>query len=749
MEAFFVYLIKSGGILMLFLGAYHFFLKKETFFLSNRVFLIAGLLASFIVPLITFTKIRYVLPEPMLTSSPSVITEVSNVEVQPHDPFNWMLLVLIVYVAGVLFFTLKLIFQLHAIYRIKTKSDIVPQFNLVHVRTNFKISPFSFFRYIFYYPKQFKDHELETILRHEKVHAEELHSLDILLTEIVFILQWFNPGIWYYKMMVKQNLEFLADAKTCHQEKDKKAYQYLMLSQAINSRNISIVNPFFNSIIKKRIVMLNQNQSKKINAVKLLFVVPLLALFVMGFNTKEVVKFSEESTIVRAKSPSSIEFRSPVRLGNHVKITSGFGEARNPFTGTMEFHRGIDIAAPIGENVLASASGIVRSSGYGERNGKYIELEHKSGYTSKYLHLNDQQVQAGDEVTSGDVIGHVGNSGKSTGPHLHFEVLKDGKALNPASLVPFETFGQNRKEEKTSSILRARSMQRIELLIDKGTSDEELLEMKEKLADEGVYFSYTTVRNDNREIIDIALEVTGKGKNGASFRNTHDTSDSENGISPVVLFIDLENNLVSIGTKGAYKSEVTKIKTGGSSVWISSDSDEQVDVWNGLEEIGEHGDIVITKKDGKGMVLINGEEIDEAELPKHKSTVLIEEDSDDSNTGFSFYMSSDDDKEHKKRVKLTKKKLKKGNQVMILKDSDDDTDIEVIGGDGDFFFVDTDGKDPLYIIDGKEASKRQVKKLSPKKIATMNVIKGEAARNKYGSKAKNGVVEITTNKKKN
>ena len=82
-----------------------------------------------------------------------------------------------------------------------------------------------------------------------------------------------------------------------------------------------------------------------------------------------------------------------------------------------------------------------------------------------------------------------------------------------------------------------------------------------------------------------------------------------------------------------------------------------------------------------------------------------------------------------------------------MRDSDNDKDVEVISSDGGFFFVDTDGEEgPLYVIDGKVASAKKVKKLSPSKIATINVLKGEAADKKYGAKAANGVVEITTKK---
>ena len=164
--------------------------------------------------------------------------------------FDWTTFLSLLYVLGVVYFAFRLFIQLYAIKKIKKNSSVVTDGNFYHVRTRQQISPFSFFKHIFYHPKQFDAQELKTILTHEKMHAKGLHSIDILLTELIFIVLWFNPAIWLYKRAVKQNLEFIGDAKTCNLNGDKKSYQYLMLKQAINTNSLTIVNAFFNSIIK-------------------------------------------------------------------------------------------------------------------------------------------------------------------------------------------------------------------------------------------------------------------------------------------------------------------------------------------------------------------------------------------------------------------------------------------------------------------------------------------------------------------
>ena len=269
---------------------------------------------------------------------------------------------------------------------------------------------------------------------------------------------------------------------------------------------------------------------------------------------------------------------------------------------------------------------------------------------------------------------------------------------------------------------------KFEFTIKKTTTDKELVQMKHDMGKDGIDFSYTTVRNEAQEIIDITLEVAGKGENGATFKNAHSSADSTNGITTVVILVDLESNLVSIGSKGTYNNKVTKIKKGNGSVWISSDGDEQINVWSGLDEVGEHNDIIIREVNGTHKVFMNGDEVNE---------------NDDSHNSLMFSFSTDEDEDYGKQVKIKKHKSEKGPNVLIVKNSDDDEVIKALNDEG-FVFIGTTEESPLYLIDGKEVSQKEVEKLSPKKIGTINIFKGETATTKYGPKAKNGVIEITT-----
>jgi len=108
-----------------------------------------------------------------------------------------------------------------------------------------------------------------------------------------------------------------------------------------------------------------------------------------------------------------------------------FGMRKDPFTGKASFHPGIDFSAPLGMKVVATADGVTSFSGRQSNYGRLVILEHRFGLTTKYGHLRKMVVNPGQFVRKGEVIGYVGATGRATGPHLHYEVRLNGRALNP------------------------------------------------------------------------------------------------------------------------------------------------------------------------------------------------------------------------------------------------------------------------------------------------------------------------------
>ncbi|WP_304518347.1 M23 family metallopeptidase [Cohnella sp. REN36] len=113
------------------------------------------------------------------------------------------------------------------------------------------------------------------------------------------------------------------------------------------------------------------------------------------------------------------------------RLTSGFGYRTDPFTGRSTYHAGIDIAGDAGDPVYAAGEGTVKETGFQSERGNYIILTHRSGVESWYMHLRKMEVKEGDMVERGDVIGQLGNTGRSTGPHLHFQVVVQGEPVSP------------------------------------------------------------------------------------------------------------------------------------------------------------------------------------------------------------------------------------------------------------------------------------------------------------------------------
>jgi hypothetical protein len=143
---------------------------------------------------------------------------------------------------------------------------------------------------------------LESILEHEKVHSDQKHTIDVLISRIFCILFWFNPIIWLYKKAILQNLEFIADSEASKKIADKKAYQYTLLKITTHETCVAITNHFYQSLIKKRIVMLNKNQSSKRNYWKYSAVIPALGAFVLLFQIRTIAqekKQAEVATIQR------------------------------------------------------------------------------------------------------------------------------------------------------------------------------------------------------------------------------------------------------------------------------------------------------------------------------------------------------------------------------------------------------------------------------------------------------------------
>ncbi|MCO4822556.1 MAG: TonB-dependent receptor plug domain-containing protein [Flavobacteriaceae bacterium] len=279
------YFLKASALIVLFYLCYKLLFSKETFFESNRWFLLAGLISACILPLVVIPN--YIVQD-LQNFNALAISETISQSDTSQSSFNFLLLIPYIYIGAVLMLSCRFLLQISALFPFVFNTNYTQDNGFKLTITTQNIPPFSFFNRIVYNPNQFNDSELNQIINHEKVHAKELHSIDMLMTEIACIVFWFNPIIWLYKKDLQQNLEFIADRKAQEQTSCKKSYQHLLLKTSAPNYNLALTNNFYNSLIKKRIVMLHKSKSNTLNIWKYGLIIPFLALFLMSFNTKDI-----------------------------------------------------------------------------------------------------------------------------------------------------------------------------------------------------------------------------------------------------------------------------------------------------------------------------------------------------------------------------------------------------------------------------------------------------------------------------
>ncbi|MEW7292480.1 M56 family metallopeptidase [Aquimarina sp. 2304DJ70-9] len=312
MEPILIYLFKTSILLSLFYLVYYFLLKRDTFFTANRYFFLLGIIFSLCLPFLEFTTITYIentsflTPETNSFSTPIANNNPSEKVISETTPINWWQIGFSFYGIGTLLFFIRFVTQILSLKKLLNKKENQGKstFNFIEIKHD--IAPFSFFNAIVYNPSLHSSKELDMILAHEKIHARQYHTMDLLLANLMLIFQWINPFAWLYKKSLEQNLEFIADKGALNEISSTKAYQFALVN--VSSNNYStITNNFYQSLIKKRILMLNKQPSKKKNLVKFVFILPLLSLFLWSFNTKEIIEYKEADAsfsqeIIKTKS---------------------------------------------------------------------------------------------------------------------------------------------------------------------------------------------------------------------------------------------------------------------------------------------------------------------------------------------------------------------------------------------------------------------------------------------------------------
>ena len=327
MEALYLYLLKSSGLLALFFMAYHFLLRKETFFTNNRWFLLLGLVTASILPLVVYTQIIWIDPAPVAYDWSSL--PVRQVTPENHTKEYVYLGLALLYSLITLGLLIKFILDFYSLRAILKGKAISQQADFKFIDATENIAPFSYFNTIVYNSSLYTATELENILEHEKVHCDQNHTIDVLLARVYCAIFWFNPFIWWYKKAILQNLEFIADSEATKKISDKKAYQLTLLKITTHENCVSLTNHFYQSLIKKRIVMLNKNQSKKWNSWKYATILPALVAFVLCFQIEVVAqeKAKVEVAAAQTNTPISVVNATTLEKDSIKKIKTLFANS--------------------------------------------------------------------------------------------------------------------------------------------------------------------------------------------------------------------------------------------------------------------------------------------------------------------------------------------------------------------------------------------------------------------------------------
>ncbi|MGN6178078.1 MAG: TonB family protein [Mucilaginibacter sp.] len=260
------YLILVNVYLVLFFGFYALLLKKETFFQLNRLYLVSAALLSFLVPLIQSNWIKNLFitqtVHATIYGSPVIAYQFKPVA---DTPVTIGELLAVTYLVGVGLLLIRFALQLISLKRIISRPDAN--------------APYTFFKKV---KVDSTLSENEIIAAHEQVHANQLHSADVMIIEAVMIVNWFNPVVYFYRFAIKHIHEFIADSYTLRNGTDKTDYAMLLLSQTFNAPQHQLVSNFFNrGLLKQRIIMLQKNRSARIKLVKYGLSAPLFALMLI------------------------------------------------------------------------------------------------------------------------------------------------------------------------------------------------------------------------------------------------------------------------------------------------------------------------------------------------------------------------------------------------------------------------------------------------------------------------------------
>lgn len=435
-----LYLIQVATVFSVLYLLYSVFLKKLTFHNVNRLVLLLLQPVSLIIPFSNnlFPSITSKLIEVPLFEQANldIFNQPLQVIEQPliDSSFNYSTVLIAIYWLVFSVFLIRFLATVIHLLVLKSRSKTLKKngYKLVISKVP---EIFSYFNWVFIPVDKIEDYDKQ-IIEHEKTHVQLKHSFDVVLTEVYIAFFWFNPLLYFYRKSLKAVHEFQADKGVLQNGVKTSQYLQLLMKSLEVSKPNNLYNYFNQPILKKRVTMMTKPKSNGLSQLKYILLLPVCALLVSAFTSPSMGNNKYMNIIIVPEFLNTPPSGYPVQNASKNDISSFFGEkSKRQNNKTNVVHTGVDIKAKIGTPVFATADGTIATASMEGDWGNLVIITHTDGYETWYAHLNGFNSSENQEVKKGDVIGYVGITGKSSGPHLHYEVKQNGKPLDPLDYI--------------------------------------------------------------------------------------------------------------------------------------------------------------------------------------------------------------------------------------------------------------------------------------------------------------------------
>jgi TonB family protein len=315
---FFIYLIKVNIAIVVLYGFYGLLFRNDTFFQWKRILLLFIPVIALLYPLVdVFRLLNYEITTADQLFPSSYLNEMIIIadQKQPDQVFSFThylpAVITGIYGLGVTVLLVRMLSQIGSVCFLLLHTQKMKINGQTIYRKERLQTPFSFFRYIVLDPQQYPACELQEIIRHERTHVRQCHSLDMMMAEIMTVLCWFNPVVWLMKREIRMNLEYLADRSVIDSGSEKERYQFHILRLTYHKAAAKITNNFNVSPLKKRIFMMNKKETPRLGLTKYLLILPVIAALLVfnncDNNTKKAVAPEIETTDVTVEKAPDTE----------------------------------------------------------------------------------------------------------------------------------------------------------------------------------------------------------------------------------------------------------------------------------------------------------------------------------------------------------------------------------------------------------------------------------------------------------